>query len=198
MLSVKAHDQALKWKDILSGLCVLAQDTKSLPPNIHQSHSSQTIFIASLRITSAIVSLYQQFYNFLESWTALNNCQKLQITTPDKNSGNFYVQYFSISILYCTGNWFSSYRQNRKMLPTKKYISHSHFSYKYNWILAKMKKVPKLQTKLKVETNSEGLFQDQEGCFWPVWEAGNGVIVLNMYDSDPNAFQLFILTTKKL
>ena len=61
-----------------------------------------------------------------------------------------------------------------------------------------MKKVPKLQTKLKVETNSEGLFQDQEGCFWPVWEAGNGVIVLNMYDSDPNAFQLFILTTKKL
>lgn len=60
----------------------------------------------------------------------------------------------------------------------------------------KKKKGRKLQTKLKVETNSEGLFQYQGGCFWPVQEVGNGV--LNMYDFDPNAFQLFILTAKKL
>ena len=63
------------------------------------------------------------------------------------------------------------------------------------YLLKKKKKGPKLQTKLKVETNSESLFQYQGGCFWPVQEVGNGV--LNMYDFDPNAFQLFILTAEK-
>lgn len=45
-----------------------------------------------------------------------------------------------------------------------------------------------MQTKLKIEFNSEGLFHDQEDWDWPVWEAGNGVMVLNMYDFDLNGF----------
>lgn len=49
----------------------------------------------------------------------------------------------------------------------------------------------------KVEINSEGLFQDQGGCFWSIWEVGNSVMVLNMYDFDQNASQLFILTVEK-
>lgn len=50
-----------------------------------------------------------------------------------------------------------------------------------------------MQTKLKVEFNSEGLYQDHGGCFWPVWEVGKGGIILNKYDFDVNVFQLFIL-----
>lgn len=36
-----------------------------------------------------------------------------------------------------------------------------------------------MQTKLKVEFSSEGLCQDQGGCYWPVKKAGKGGMVLN-------------------
>lgn len=36
-----------------------------------------------------------------------------------------------------------------------------------------------MQTKLKVEFNSEGLCQDQGGCYWPVKKAGKGGMALN-------------------
>lgn len=45
-----------------------------------------------------------------------------------------------------------------------------------------------MQTKLRVGFNSKGLFQDQGGCPWSVWELGNGVMFLNIYEFDPDAF----------
>lgn len=55
-----------------------------------------------------------------------------------------------------------------------------------------------MQTKLKVEFNSEVLYQDHRGCYWPVCEVGKGGIILNMRDFDVKAFQLFILEKRKM
>lgn len=49
-------------------------------------------------------------------------------------------------------------------------------SYRYHWIL--VEKCAKIQTKLEVEFNSEGLYQNQGGCYWPAmrsWKWKNGL-----------------------
>lgn len=47
-----------------------------------------------------------------------------------------------------------------------------------------------MQTKLKVEFSSEGLCQDQGGCYWPVKKAGKGGMVLNSMNL-PKSFPTF-------